>query len=206
MKKILILTLIFLMGCSVREPVYDRIFPDTSSLQKVRDERAAEIKAAEENTEYAHLINSSIAPRDIIVTVKEYDKETNSYKVTEYKAFALQICWRATLNECSHVKPINLHNDTGNLAVRDEFIMTPFTVNRGTNISLTIVPNEGLTPKPDRLEVYILEENGDLTPYPFDNNTFKLPNDVNSYFFVLKGIYEEHIGGISYYMLRITLR
>lgn len=200
-----------LTGCNEREIVFKRLYPDTSSLEKAREQRAAEIKAAEENTAFGHLLNSRISPKQIHLTVKEpvLVPETGNiaFAKSEHRAFALQYCWRATFEECGHVKPINLHNDIGDLAYQDNYIMTLFTVNKKTIVDMNIVPDEGMTPNPDRLEVYILEKSGDLTPYKTENfNSFTVPNDSNTYFFVLKGIYESHIGGVSYYMLKINVK
>ena len=212
---VVIVMVALLTGCNVREPVFERLYPDTSNLEKVRERRAAEIKAAEENTEFGHLLNSTTAPREILLTVREIELDpkfnTNVFKVSEHRAFALQYCWRATYEECGHVKPINLHNNNRNLAVRDVFVMTPITVNKESSIEMTVLPDEGITPSPERLEVYVLEKNGELTPYPSTNilenlYSFTLPNDINTYFFVIKGIYEKHIGGVAYHMLKINLR
>ena len=216
MKKFVLFVIVIislLTGCSEREIVYKRIYPDTSSLEKAREQRAAEIKAAEDNTEFGHLLNSRTDPRQIQLTVKELapESEAELFTISEYRTFALQYCWRETFEECGHGKPINLHTNTGDLAVRDEFIMTPFTAIKESKVEMIIVSDEGMTPSPDRLEVYILEKSGDLTPYPHENITenyyrFTLPKDPNTYFFVLKGIYEEYIGGVAYYNLRITVK
>lgn len=206
MKKFLlfIFTIVpLLTACNAREPIFDRLYPDTSSLEKVRKDRADEILAQELNSDFGHLIDSTTSPKYIKLTINDEEYEKRS--------FPLQFCWEKTYEECNDFKPINLHTDTRLIYRGDRHIMIPLTLERESTIGLTILPDDGITPDPDRFEVYILEKNGELTPYPSKNSfenyfSFQLPNEINTYFFILKASYEKYIGGVSYYVLRITLK
>lgn len=67
------------------------------------------------------------------------------------------------------------------------------------------------TPLADDVELYILEKDGSLTPYPLSkldkyNYAFYLPKEINSYTFMIKAIFETYIGGIAYYPVNFNLR
>ena len=208
---LMILIVSLLTACNVREPVYERHYPDTSSLEIARVKRDAEIKLQEQNTVFDYLIDSSTPPKDIAITVTEPKSDLDNEPTTsKYQAFALQYCWSKTYEECADIKPVNMYTyvDVGR---DDRFVLTAITVAKASHVEFKALSDSGKTPKQDRFELYLLERNGEITPYPLNNingnnYSFKLLDEVNTYYFVVKAIFEEYIGGVSYYMLRIVTK
>jgi hypothetical protein len=202
MRKFLLLLLIsstFLASCNTRELSFNRTYPDEASLDVLRQEKAAELLALQNSTGFQHLVESSTLPNKIHMTLEDGTELPLTHP--------LQLCWRKTFEECSQVAPINIHER--NLTPQDErMLIKSFTVEANTQISLnTYIISE--VPMPDRLEFYQLELDGSLTPYEFQaidqyNYIFMTPSENNTHTLIVKSIFERQIGGIAYYVLRIT--
>jgi len=207
--KLILFTLcVILAGCSERTLKFDREYPDTTNLDELRIKKGEEILKGKVGTEFSHLLGSNILPDLIEIS---YIITKNDLKI-RYKQNTrpLQYCWRKTVEECAHLTPINIHINSHNLELSLNQ-MTKITLDRGHRITLNMFNANDETPLADDVELYILEKDGSLTPYPLSkldkyNYAFYLPKEINSYTFMIKAIFETYIGGIAYYPVNFNLR
>ena len=201
---ILISLCVILSGCNERTLTFDRKYPDTTEIDELRSKKAEEIIKGKTGKVFSHLPGSNVAPDDIKLTYYITVGDKAEIKAPRSLLTSpLQYCWRKTVEECNHLRPTNLHINIAPIEV-SSYILTKVTLKPGERVSLNMFNINDTTPLADYLELYILEKDGSLTPYPLSpldkyNYAFDVPKEEYSYIFIIKAIFETQIGGIAYY-------
>ena len=208
---ILISLCVIIAGCSERTLEFDRKYPNTSKIDELRIKKTEELLKGKVGTEFSHLLGSNVAPDSIKATYLITMGENAEIKVPDgFNTNPLQYCWKKTVEECNHLTPINIHINTSPLE-SSGYRMSKAVLKPGERVSLNMFNIIDKTPLADNIELYILERDGSLTPHPISkldkyNYAFDLPEDEKSYIFMIKAIFETHIGGIAYYPVNFNLR
>ena len=200
MKKIafFLILLLLLVGCSERELVFDRKYPNTSKIDSIRAQNTS--NQALNDSEFSKLINSRKLPEQIDIGVESVDEG--------YGAWPLDYCWGATYEECAHIKPRDIFN-TEQLGIQLPYV----TFKANSKVTLTyfnLATYNKELPIPDDIEVYIFNKDLTLTPYPYRKENdytyeFQTPSEtIGSNMFMFKAIYKTNIGGVTYYPIHIT--
>ena len=195
-----LIPILLLVGCSERELVFDRKYPNTSKIDSIRAQNAS--NQASNDTEFANLISSRNRPEQLDIGVESLD--------VGYNTSPLVYCWSSTYEECEHLKPSDIFN-TKQLGIHIPYI----TIKANSKVTLTyfnLATYNKQLPTPDDIEVYIFNKDLTLTPYPYRKENdytyeFQTPSEtIGSNMFMFKAIYKSQIGGVTYYPISITNR
>ena len=196
-KYYLLLLLVILVGCSERELKFERTYPDTSRLDTIRAANK-DVQQTTVDSEFAFLINSNTKPEQIDITVEGVD--------AGYASWPTNLCWSANYEECEDLKPIDVFSNT-NFDVPYKSFKTKSKIML-TYYNMATVYNQ--LPTPDEIEVYTIDRDLTLTPYPYRKINeytyeFTTPSDTTTtHMFMFKAIYKTKVGGVTYYPIAIT--
>lgn len=200
-----LILLILLVGCSERELVFDRTYPDSSRYDvikaKKQAQQAEQAEQAERQKSASFLIASSFMPMGVNVFA-----ENNR----GYIAYPSNFCWKATYEECADLKFVDAFNDHVLRTNEVSYYLTFIANSKVTLSYINITSVNETMPMPDDIEIYIFNKDKTLTPYPskkIDAYQYEiiLPSEKTTYDFVFKTIYKKQIGGVTYYPVIIDL-
>ena len=187
---IIFVGLLVLSGCSERALTFDRVYPDTSILDEVREKRQLEIEEELKNLA-VYMMKQSVPPRELQFTSYLDDMG--------YQGEATQFCWAVKLEECQTIQPIHPYD------IKSPFYALNFVrVAANQNFDIGINLADGPTPFPVRVEAYIYDENKNLQLYetidkPGEIFGLTVPATPGFYTFMFKLYYEGIVEGISYH-------
>lgn len=191
----ILLALLVLTGCSARELEFERTYPDTVRLDEYRAQ-IEKIYAISSNDITTKVIEQWIQPRDFLFTGETIDDSAN--------VVASQYCWGKSFRDCEKMKAVYPSEDTFG-----PILNIPVKANGIVKITPDLV-DSGL-PYPPLLEVYVYDLNRKIIMYDklVNDGTsifkFTAPAEAQSYFFMIKAIYDGRLHGISYYPIRIDV-
>lgn len=174
----LLILLIFLVGCKEQEA--DPVLEEPGN------------KGTFEN-----LIGSNTAPVEMNISTEFGDMG--------YYALPKNFCWKATFEECAHVKAVDVFNNSF-----EEVSHALLDIN--SKITLSFMDSATISkelPTPDDLEIYIFNDDSTLTPLPSKKldeyqYEFNVPSNPATHNIMFKAIYKTEIGGVTYYPFSIT--
>ena len=191
---IIFLLFLLLTGCSERELTFDRVYPDTSHLDELREKRQVEIKEEMKNL-HVYMTDNNVTPRVLYVSIPN----RGGYDIKSF-----QFCWAKTHQECEKLQPKHPYEYKNDILL---------AVNLNPNEVLRLTPDlaPGIVPFPVRMEGYYYDENNNLQFYEelvnFDDSfLLTAPAESKSYIFQFKAYYEGEVEGISYYPYRIAVK
>ena len=196
MKKIslyLFVTILFILtGCSERELLFDRTFPNTVILDDFREKRQLEIEEEIKNAPKT-IKETRPLPRSFVISDPEAKK--GAY------ADASQYCWEDNYLDCDErMKPQHPYENASivlkNLSLYSNTILE-ISSEQGRDVIL---------PYPSQVEVYIYDQERNLQlVHTVDNLTehnmfkYQLPSEPGAYFYQFKAYYKGEVQGISYH-------
>ena len=191
---IILVCFLLLTGCSERELTFDRVYPDTSHLDELRENIQLEIKEEMKNLS-AYMTENNVPPRSLFFTIPNRGG---------YDIRAFQFCWAPILEECESMQPKHPYESKNN---------DLFAENSNPNEVIRLTPDlaPGTVPFPVRIEGYYYDENNNLQFHEELVNTgdsflFTAPAESKSFIFQFKAYYEGDVEGISYHPYRIAVK
>ena len=198
---IIFIGLLILTGCRERELTIDRVYPDTTILEKVREKNERELKEKEirEKSLVVRLNEKKITPRSLELS--------SPNDASGYTANPTQYCWALIPGECELMQPI--HPDDNKTPYYSLYYLR-VAANEKIYIGIGESVGEILVPLPTRVEAYIYDENKNLHLHetidnPGKNIEITPPSNSGSYIFLFKVIYSDEAEGISYHSHGITV-
>lgn len=198
---ILFVSLLVLTGCSERELTFDRLYPDTSSLDEARAKKLLELE-----------LEIKKEGVDLASTLKKENKRPRTLHLSSindlmgYSADVTQYCWANKRDECERIQPIHPNDISGPF-----YNLNYLRVAAKEKLSLGVdISGSVLVPFPARVEAYVYDENKNLHLYeaidnPGKNFYITAPLKLGSYIFQFKLYYEGDVEGISYHPHGITV-
>lgn len=199
---LLLVVLLILTGCSVRELTFDRTYPDTSKLDEFRKERQLEIEEEIRNLPNT-IMKTKPKPRSITVS-KPVDYSTRTTISEMAISNVTQYCWDYNYLDCERIIPIHPYDFP-------HYILDSLHVKANTLVEIYADRDRINLPFPFRIEVYVYDQNRNLNLYQTiesDSNTFELttPSEQGIYMMLIKAYYDWEIDGISYHPVQMYVR
>ena len=196
---ILFVVLLVLTGCSERVLTFDRIYPDTSSLEEARAKRQLELGIEKE-------------VENLVSTLKKENKRPRSLNIsslndtTGYSADVTQYCWADKREKCENIQPLYPDHN-----LVPYFTLYYLRVASNEKFSVGVdINGSAEVPFPARVEAYIYDENKNLHLHEAIDNPgkffkFTVPSNIGSYIFLFKAYYEGDVEGVSFHPHGITV-
>lgn len=206
---VLFMILLLCTACNTRELSFERIYPDRTSVNEVKENRQKQIEKESYRGDFPELYGRNVTPNYISFT---YLYEQNNERViAKYIERPTQFCWRPKIEGCSHMSPVNLFDkNTYHVVVRED-LMHEIAVPIGTYMELDLYNPDKPIPLPDEAKFHYMMPNGSLVDAEFSEISpyrykIKAPEELGKHFFIIETNYSKRIGGIAYYAFELIAK